>query len=407
MMIDPISTLTPCEAGLDTSTPVLVLGGKENSLSLARHLGRLGIEVRVSGPANCWGMYSRNCTKALRIPFGVKAVDHWRDLLLPEGASGFEGHVILPCSDDALEFVAEHDEALRQRYLYDHNAPHMRLALLDKLKTMEMARAAGLDTPDYWPVSNESEVRELRAKITFPVMVKPLLSHRFSRVFGRKLFIVENDFEDLVEKVKLARAHELEVMVIEMIPGPDSLLTSYYTYVDDEGANLFHFTKRVLRRYPTNRGGACYHITEWLPDTADLGRRFFAEIEFRGLGNIEFKRDIRDGKLKVIEANARFTAAQELAVRAGTPIDLVVYCDLTGQAVPRFPRYREFLRYWYPLRDFLAFLELRKRGELTTLGWIKSVLPYRWVSPLHSFSDIVPSLSAARAVVAKMIWGHG
>ena len=40
-----------------------------------------------------------------------------------------------------------------------------------------------------------------------------------------------------------------------------------------------------------NRGGGCYHETKWLPETAELGRRFFTGIGFRGMGNIEFKRD--------------------------------------------------------------------------------------------------------------------
>jgi len=40
---------------LESGTPVLILGSKENSLSVARHLGSLGITVRVSGPPNCWG----------------------------------------------------------------------------------------------------------------------------------------------------------------------------------------------------------------------------------------------------------------------------------------------------------------------------------------------------------------
>ena len=53
---------------LDTSAPVLILGGKENSLAVARNLGRHGIAIRVSGPANCWGMYSRYCRERFAIP---------------------------------------------------------------------------------------------------------------------------------------------------------------------------------------------------------------------------------------------------------------------------------------------------------------------------------------------------
>ena len=40
---------------LDSSTPVVVLGSKKDSLSGTRHLRSLGITVRASGPPNCWG----------------------------------------------------------------------------------------------------------------------------------------------------------------------------------------------------------------------------------------------------------------------------------------------------------------------------------------------------------------
>ena len=40
---------------LDSSTPVLILVSKENSLSVTRYLRGLGIIVRVSGPPKCWG----------------------------------------------------------------------------------------------------------------------------------------------------------------------------------------------------------------------------------------------------------------------------------------------------------------------------------------------------------------
>ena len=39
----------------DFSTPVLILGRNENSLSVTGHLRRLGITVRVSGPQDCLG----------------------------------------------------------------------------------------------------------------------------------------------------------------------------------------------------------------------------------------------------------------------------------------------------------------------------------------------------------------
>lgn len=391
---------------LDTSTPVLILGGKENSLSLTRRYGRLGITVRASGPANCWALYSRYCREAFRIPHGAKARKYWERLLLAEGGERLDRHIILPCSDDAIEFVAEHHAALADRHILGSAFPELQLALLDKQRTLELAAAVGVPAPRFWSIASADDLAAIRDSVTFPVMVKPLHSHKFVRVFHQKLFIVEKDFSELAEKIRLATGHGLQVMVVEMIPGPDSLLSSYYTYLDRNGGHLFHFTKRIIRRFPANRGGACYHVTEWLPETAELGRKLFGGIGFRGLGNVEFKRDLRDGKLKVIEVNGRFTAAQELVVQSGAPIDLIVYCDLTGQPPPRFSSYRQELRYWYPLRDFLAFLELRGRGELSFAGWLKSLAPYRHVLPLASLRDPAPVLGAALAVMLQIVRGR-
>lgn len=395
------------DAVIDCSTPVLILGGKENALSIVRHLGSRGITVRVSGGASCWGMQSRHCAESFPIPFGRDAADHWHNLLLAPGGKPLEGHIILACSDEALEFLAEYRDALAPHYRLDDARPDLQTALLDKQRTLELAREAGIPAPKFWQVRGEGDIADILATATLPLMVKPLHSHKFIRVFGKKLFIVEHSLDEVAEKVRLARSHDLDVMVVEMIPGPDNLLSSYYTYIDAKGSSLFHFTKRIIRRYPVNRGNACYHATEWLPETAEAGRKFFAGIGFRGLGNIEFKRDTRDGQLKIIEVNARFTAAQALLRKAGAPVDLIVYCHLTGQPVPRFESYAQDLRFWYPQRDFLAFLELRRRGELKLGEWLRSILPYRKVLPLLDPSDPLPSLSGGLAFLRQLLRGRG
>jgi predicted ATP-grasp superfamily ATP-dependent carboligase len=238
----------------------------------------------------------------------------------------------------------------------------------------------------------------LRHELSFPVAVKPIQSHRFTKVFGRKLFVVDSSFEELEAILRRCRERKLDVFLVEMIPGPDSLLSSYYTYRDQAGRCLFEFTKSVIRRWPVNRGNACFHKTGWLPETAAAGARFFESTGLMGLGNIEFKRDPRDGKLKIIEVNARFTAAQELLRRAGYPIDLVIYCHLTGQPLPALVASRRTLYFWYPLRDLLGFLELRRRGELSTWGWLRSIATTAHVFPLASLSDPLPMLGAGFAV---------
>jgi len=386
---------------LDTSTPVLILGGKENALSVTRHLGRRGIAVRVSGPANCWALHSRYCVQAFRVPTEENPQNFWKRLLLGN-TRDLDGHILFAMSDEALVFLNANRADLGERYKLDDSDPQLQRDFLDKKRTLEIAEAAGVGAPRHWDVTGTTDLEALSKSVTYPVAVKPIESHSFAKIFGTKLFIVKEDPEVLQQKLALARDNNVPVFVVEMIPGPDSLLSSYYTYRLRDGRRLFDFTKCILRRWPVNRGNACYHATAILPETAAAGQKFFDAAGLLGLGNIEFKRDMRDGQLKVIEVNARFTAAQELVRRAGVPIDLIVYSHLTGQTPPQAKQGKRRLYFWYPMRDVLAFRELRKAGQLSLGSWLKSITTTSHVFPLLSLRDPVPMAGAAYAVLQHL-----
>lgn len=382
---------------LRTDVPVLLLGGGSNAVAAARSFDKAGIRVGIAGRAGNWGTVSRHCADTYLAPEESGLTAFWKELLLDDPSPELEGRVIFALCDESIAFLSTHHRALRERYLPEESDPELRLAMLDKMETLRRARAVGVPVPEFWPVSTIAEVEALQGKLRFPVMVKPIHSHLFVPVFGAKLFIVEDSFEELLASARRAFDAELEIMVVEMVPGPDDLLSSYYTYVDEDGQSLFHYTKRIIRRFPVNRGGACYHQSEWLPETAAMGRRFFEGIGWRGMGNIEFKRDLRDGQLKVIECNPRFTAAHCLVIAAGVPIDLMIYRSLTGQPVPVIEQGSTVMRLWNPIRDFLAFKELRRRGELGFGTYVRSLFGGgRRVLPVFSLRDPAPSLMRLR-----------
>src|SRR5207245_6512018 len=101
------------------------------------------------------------------------------------------------------------------------------------------------------------------------LIVKPLYSHLYQKRFARRLVIVRN-LDELLAALHNAIDSGIDMMLVEMVPGGDDQLCSYYTYLDENGAPLFHFTKRVIRRYPAIRGNGCYHITDWNAEVRDL-----------------------------------------------------------------------------------------------------------------------------------------
>jgi D-aspartate ligase len=331
-------------------------------------------------------------------PRGMEPTAHFRSVLLgPQpgelgelGEPGLDGAVVQACGDEAIEFIIAHRAALSARYLLDWHKPKLQAAMLDKEQTLKLAVEAGIPCPRFQRVHTIDDVRAASHHVEYPVLLKPLHSHLFQRHFRSKL-LVARDSEELQELATAPLEMGLEMMLTELIPGPDSRLSSYYTHLDDTGEPLFHFTKRVIRRNQVNFGSGCYHETQWLPETAALGLRFFQSIGFTGLGNVEFKRDHRDGKLKLIEVNARITAANQILVSAGLDMPWLIYQRLLGRPAPDASRrFRDGLTLWYPMEDLNSFRELRSRGELSLAAWIRSV----WRPQIHPFfrvDDPVPA----------------
>jgi D-aspartate ligase len=197
-----------------------------------------------------------------------------------------------------------------------------------------------------------------------------------------------------MEAFEQSLAVGLEMLVTEIVPGDDSEYCSYYSYIDDRGEPLFHFCKRKFRQWPIHFGLTTYHMTTWEPRVAELGLRFFQEIGLRGVGNVEFKRDPRDGEFKIIECNHRFTAANDLVRHSGIDVPLIAYRRAVGLPVEPVRGYRLGVRMWHPLEDLRALREYRAEGSLTTAAWARSLL-HRQHFPLLSLDDPGPSLSSA------------
>jgi predicted ATP-grasp superfamily ATP-dependent carboligase len=169
---------------------------------------------------------------------------------------------------------------------------------------------------------------------------------------------------------------------------------------------MFHFTKRKLRQYPNGRGMGTYHVTDWSEEVAQMGLRFFQGVGLRGMGNVEFKRDPRDGQLKIIECNPRLTLADDMIMRSGMNISLFIYNRLTGRPLPQMGPYRRGVRMVMPFSDFRAFLGYRRKGELTWGQWLRSLLPPPYL-PYFWWSDPWPSIRfsfhAVRSILAKRL----
>ncbi len=374
----------------DKLPPALIVGGDHGCLSIARSLGSAGIPVYAINPRQSVVRYSRFCRWIDLPDSNAIGTEVWAAYLLGRQSNHLRGAVLLAASDEAIELIAEHRQSLSEKFTLDLSNPEAQLCMLDKLCTYRAAQAAGVPTPKFWVADTREEVEKLERELIFPLILKPILGHKFSRKFTGS-YAVAYHFDELLNAFDAVCCAGIRTFLVEMIPGPDDKLCSYYTYLDENGKNLIDFTKRVIRRYPMNMGGSTYHMTDYVPDVQELGLALFRQVGLRGVANVEFKLDERDGKLKLIECNARFTAADCLLVASGLNLPLLVYNRLTGRAQAASSRYRMGMRLWKPVGDFAAYRQLNKMGLLTFRAWIRSIM-HPQILPVFRWNDPLPGI---------------
>jgi len=369
--------------------PAILFGGFFQAFQVVESLASRAIPVYVLNDRWAEARYSRYA-HAIRLPDNAPYAQAATDFLTSGASDYLAGSVLLAAGDQELDIIGANREKLAKKFRLDLSNPVAQQIMLNKLQSYQAAKEVGVPTPHFWQVRNEEDVQRLREEFVYPMLVKPKLSHIFQRKFKCKFFEADN-FQRLLEQYRTTRGAGIEAVLLEKIPGPDSKLCSYYIYMDEEGNPLFDFTKRIIRRYPVNMGIASYHITDRVEGVRELSLKLLRHVGLQGLANAEFKYDERDGKLKFIECNARFTAANMLLTRSGFDLGSFVYNRIVGIPQPRLINFRTGMRLWDPLRDFRAFLELRERGELTLVQWLASVM-HRTSIAYFSWRDPLPSL---------------
>lgn len=387
--------------------PAIVLGGSVNALSIVRSLGRAGIESYAINYSQAAVKYSRFC-KWIDIPKAPGTVEEtWAAYLLGHESNYLRGAVVLAACDEAIELIAKHRQALCEKFRLDLSNRQAQLCMLNKLCTYQAAQRAGVPTPKFWITDNREQTEQLKDQLIFPLIVKPVLSHRLKAKFSGVPFFCVRTFRKLLDAIDATSRAGIRTFLVEMIPGGDDKLCSYYTYLDESGNNLFDYTKRIIRRFPATVGAGVYHVTDHVPDVKELSLKLFREVRLCGVANAEFKLDERDNQLKLIECNARFTAADCLLTASGLNLSVFVYNRLIGHPKPAPTSFRLGTRLWYPLRDFLAYRQLNKMGLLSFYQWVRSILKlhtlpiFRWDDPLPTI--LRPYIIFVRRIRARFV----
>lgn len=336
------ATAEPAPASVDrTSAPVrartrpggaVVIGGDFNGLGIVRSLGRRGIPVCVIDDERSIARFSRYCTHHVRVP---DLRDHARtvDAVMEVGARlGLDGWVLYPTRDETVAAFAKARHRLAERFRVPVPEWKVTRWAWDKRNTHELAAQLGIPAPRTWYVSGPDEAAALAAE--GPFAVKPAIKEHF--IYATKVKAWRADTRaELVDRVR--QAAELcgpgEIMVQELIPGGGECQYSFCAFFKG-GRAVGSMTARRRRQHPPEFGRASTYVeTVEEPEVEALALRLLRGMGYYGLAEVEFKRDPRDGRFKVLDVNARTWGYHTLGSAAGVDFAALLFADQAGERV--------------------------------------------------------------------------
>lgn len=243
------------------------------------------------------------------------------------------------------------------------------LALSDKWRLLELARAAGVPHPASELFVDAAQLESTGSALderTFPLVVKPCLSRILHA--GHWVHTGVHIARDAAELRALLREkiylRDHPFMLQEFIPGHGAGIFALY----HRGEARAFFAHRRLRERPPSGGVSV--LSESVPLDPRLLRHATAlldSVRWHGVAMIEFRIG-HDGTPYLMEINTRFWGSLQLAIDAGVDFPrLLLEAHLAPERAPATPApYRAGIRLRWLLGDCdNLYLTLRDRR----LGW--------------------------------------
>ncbi|WP_408607163.1 carboxylate--amine ligase [Lottiidibacillus patelloidae] len=370
-----------------TKHAAVVLDFSANGVGIIHTLARKGIDVYAYDTK---GPYQKGKSRLATCGVCPSPLTEEENLLtfLVELAKKFEQKPVLYAgADDYVVFISKYRKTLSNYYLFLFPEHQLIEDLLDKKRTFDLAVKYNIPTAKTFFVNDESELDNVINEIEFPCILKPVFGHAFRKHVNTKAIHIEDVYQ--LKKLFPIYSKFGELVIQEIIPGDNKAFYKVATFFDDEMNLLALFTLQKNHQFPIEFGTGAHIVSKRIPELVKLGVPILKELNLKGIGMIEYKKDPRDGQYKLIEINPRFWLTHSLTGPAGVDFSYMYYLYLTGQKPTPKLEQIDGVQWIYLVRYFLTFLQKRKKGEMSFKEFIQG-LKGKKVFALLAFDDPMP-----------------
>jgi predicted ATP-grasp superfamily ATP-dependent carboligase len=371
----------------------VVLGHGINGLGVIRNLGRASIEVTCVTNYNDFCLSSKYVTEKI-IYSNIEENPESLLSILKELSSRNPtiSLCLFPCSDAYLLSLARIREHLPSNILLNQPCSNTLQVFVDKLKFEVILNELNIPHPKTYRPQSEQDLEKIKEQLTYPIFVKPLVSHLFRRHFpGKKGFTAEN-FDKLRHYYQLAESKDISVMVQEIVPGKANNHFFIDGYVSKEGGLKTIFARKRLHMFPLDWGNSTSMVSvspDSIKPAIDNLKNLLTRVNYRGIFSLEVKHDHRDQCYKFIELNARSWWYNIFPTMCNDNIIKMAYDDMLGLPIEENSSYKlnKYFVYWWP--EIKSWKALHKSRGFSYKSIVKEI-KFTPNSPIFAAEDPSP-----------------
>lgn len=349
----------------------ILLDVTEGGLAMARALVKHRVPVYVlARRPYAFVLASRGVEGAL-LPDLPEGRDAWLLLLGDQAKRGLG--VIFSCSDAATELLVQERARIPADLRSFEAQASAHQTLMDKAQLYPIATQLGISVPSTRSVGSRVELDAVAANSTYPVVLKPALSHLWDRHFGRTRTALVHSGDELRAIGTRALGVGLKMLVSELIPGDDDHLEGVTMVRAQDGRFTLGYGRRKVRQFPPDFGGIhSMARSAPVPETMQMCRRILDFAGYVGVGNLEAKRHAVTGERFLIEINVRVPQGFGLGDACGADASWRLYATLAGLYLGHQPQPKADVRSIHPVLDARSAWRRVRAGRDTWWGVLRS-----------------------------------
>lgn len=369
----------------------IVIGCHVNGYGAIRSLALKGFRIIAMhyDERAAFAQASRFVEVGVQVPDPRTAEKDFIDFLVRH-AHRWKNAMIVETNDDIALALSRNKPALQPHYRLLTADWDVLRKLIEKSETYAAARECGVPYPGTFTPQSLDDVDELRDQIPFPCILKPVVGHAFAHQFRCKNFRI-NDQSELQETFNLCHQAGHEMIIQEIIPGPDSNIYQCALYMDASGVARAMFVVRKLRQNPPKFGVARVAISHApIKQITEASESILRHIGFSGIAHVEFKLDERDNTFKLIEINGRVSRSNWLATYCGVNLPWIAWQDLQCAPADPTPEYEHDVYWIDAIEDIRNSFQHRNEENLSLADYEEPYLAERKTFADLSLTDPMP-----------------